>query len=321
MDNVQIPCMNMAPGVFGRDDENAKWKKKSPDTFWRNSFYHAKTSTLENIMIVDMMDKENKMEIRSLADNDFTHVYGWDSFFSGTVPNGRYIGGSSSGSAGSCLQLYEQKDLDGKVSGFFLGSEAAGHDDEMERRWLRSVIGMQFQWTNRNSPRKNHGGLACDKIYLCYMDYEFGILQFAPIIKDKKYAGDHTIIGDDITQLWKGEDKGTPMNQVDGRSTAGGNTRTAAEEANGRIIAYVPNDYAKIIQERKMVLVGMWMAFERGGQGANYDRVWDIFSVKMLFNKENGYSGDSKMLIPKRKMKDALYEGILRLTDERIIDV
>ena len=76
MDNVQIPCMNMAPGVFGRDDPNAKWNKKFPDTFWQNEFYHAKTDTLENIMIVDMMDKGNKMEIRSLADNDFTHVYG-----------------------------------------------------------------------------------------------------------------------------------------------------------------------------------------------------------------------------------------------------
>ena len=320
MTSEKIDTLNMAPGVFGRDkdpdgNQFARWyDNKEGDKFWGNNFHNANAASLNSVTVTNM-ETGNTINLGSLSGHDYTRVSGYNHLFFGVDPNNSLQ--SAGGNNGNCFQIYDQHQHE-KSAGCFIGT-LTGHEDNTKARWLRNVIGCQFQWTDKNTSRENNDGLKLINLYLMYMDSEYGIMQFAPVI-DSGYSGDHLTTGDDPTEKhWGGKVPGTSMDKVDGWSGELSSVRELetsgfgigdAIQHNGRVIAYVSDKCIDIIQKKNMFCVGMWWCtLPSGAQGAAYDRIWDIFSFKLLTQKEIGFSSNSKMIIPPpRTMNDAMFD-------------
>ena len=65
------------------------------------------------------------------------------------------------------------------------------------------------------------------------------------------------------------------------------------------------------IKKSNMFCVGMWIStLPSGKQGSAYDRVWDIFSFKLLTQKQHMFSSNSQMIIPpSRTMREAMFDN------------
>ena len=300
----------MAPGVFGRDDDTAKWNKPTSDRFWGEKFYDANDSLLDNVEIRNM-DTGDMTTVGKLSGHEYTRVAGYDHLFSGTAPNTEIL--KSGGEKGRCLQLYDQHQMN--ISAGCLIGTLTGHEDNYKARWLSDVIGVQFQWTDRNTGRKNNDGLKLFSLYLVYMDSEYGIMQYAPIVEGADWQGEYTTIGDDPTEkYWAGDVPGTSIEDVDGktgRNGSGRSSRAAAIDHNGRIIAYISDKSIQHVKKSNMFCVGMWICtLPSGKQGSVYDRIWDIFSFKLLTQKQHMFSSNSQMIIPpSRTMREAMFDN------------
>jgi hypothetical protein len=308
MQSEKIETFNMAPGIFGRDDDTAKWNKPTSDRFWGEDFRDAKDSELANVEVRNMVTGD-MTSFGELAGHNYTRAAGWDYLFSGTAPNTELL--KAGGSNGRCLQLYDQHQMN--ISAGALIGTLTGHDEDYKARWLSDVIGVQFQWTDRNTSRKNNDGLKLFSLYLVYMDSEYGIMQYSPIVEGAEWQGEYTTIGDDPTaKHWAGDVPGTPIEDVDGRTGGSGRSaRKAAIDHNGRIIAYISDKSVEYVKKNNMFCVGMWICtLPSGKQGSTYDRVWDIFSFKLLTQKQHMFSSNSQMIIPpSRTMKEAMFDN------------
>ena len=313
MTSEKITTLNMAPGVFGRDDSSAKWSETgNGDKFWGNNFHHAKAASLDSIEVTNM-ETGTTITLGSFSGHDYTRVSGASQLFYGVDPNSGLL--SSNSSSAKCFQVYDQHQHS-ISAGCFIGT-LTGHEENTKARWLRDVIGCQFQWTDKNTSRENNDGLKLISLYLMYMDSQYGIMQFAPVVNGG-WSGDHHVIGDDPTaKFWGGKVAGTPMDQVDGKSTfstKGAGTSGfgigSAIQHNGRVVAYVSDKCVDIIQSNNMFCVGMWWStLPSGDQMSVYDRIWDIFSFKLLTQKQQGFSANSKMIIPpSRTMNEAMFD-------------
>ena len=284
----------MEPGIFGRDFDTG-----SPEDQHRGKpfFYLDANRTgagdddADNT-VLRHIDTKAPADLNNITGHRYTGVSGWKHFFTAKAPNTQgYSNLNNNGDRGTCLQIYDQH-VESISCGLYIGS-ITGHES-MLAHWTHSVIGIQFQWTSKNTTKKSNGGFQLHDLWLCYMDTEYGIIQYAPVCKGSNWQGEVEIIGDDPAEkAWSGTEPGTPLDKVDGSSTANARavpeTKGAidnAEEANGRVIAYVSGSHAEKIRKNKMMLVGVYMSTLPGyNSGANYDRFWDIFCVKFLVHK------------------------------------
>jgi len=312
-----IKVMNTAPGIFSRDDNLAK-SPAAPFFYLDGNRTGASDDDAENT-IIKHIDTKADADLDDITGHRYTGVVGWKKLFTATSPNSeRYKITDNDGDKGICLQIRDQHQIGGISCGLYVGG-VTGHEEAI-CHWTHSVIGIQFQWTNRNVTHKNAGGLQLDNLWLCYMDPDYGIIQYAPVCSGKQWQGDVTIIGDDpAAKVWDGASAGTPIHEVDGRSEPSSravpqiDTRGAidnAQEANGRVIAYVKDSHVDKIRKNKMTCVGLFLTTVPGGQGAAYDNVWDIFCVKLLVHKRNESETNSvKMLSEPRSLRDAMIDN------------
>lgn len=312
-----MKVMNMAPGVFSRDDKMAKAPSASFIYLDANRT-GASDDDAENTILKHIDTKANA-DLDDITGHRYTGVVGWKKFFTATSPNtGGFKVLDNDGDKGSCLQIRDQHNIGGISAGLYIGG-ITGHE-EANCHWMHSVIGIQFQWTNRNVTHKNAGGLQLLALWLCYMDPDYGIIQYAPVCGDKQWQGDVTIIGDDpAAQIWDGDSPGTPIHEVDGRSEPSSravpqrDTRGVidnAQEANGRVIAYVKDSHIEKIRKNKMTFVGLYLSTIPGGNIGSYDNFWDIFSVKLLVHKRNEPESNSvKMISEPKSLRDAMMDN------------
>ena len=307
----------MAPGVFGRDDNDAKHSGK-PFFYLDANRVGASDDDIEKT-ILRHIDTKAEVDLDDHTGHRYTAVVGWDHFFTATAPNTQgYKVLENSGDKGKCLQLRDQHQTEGVSCGLYIGGKT-GHQEDL-CYWTHSVIGIQFQWTSRHSTHKNNGGLQLYDLWLTYMDTDYGILQYAPICLAKQWQGEVTTIGDDPAEkYWSGTEPGTPIEEVDGKSLPDSrsvpqlDTRGAIDNAqkhNGRVIAYLSDEHVEKVRNNRMMCVGLYLATVPGNQGTVYDRFWDIFSVKLLVHKPSEEDGSSvKVLGPPISLRDATIQN------------
>ena len=259
--------------MFGRDDPMAKWSgtgdnSETTDGFFKlDGYYTGEADPASDPLdktIVRHIDTKEEVNMKNVTGRTYTHVYGWKYLFSATAPNTSKVGGSGGGTKGRCFQLYDQQQMEFS-RGFLIGS-LTGHDKDHRARWTESPIGVQFQWTDKNSDRQNNAGFKLYDMWLMFMDTEFGIMQYAPICSASDWQGDVEIIGDDPAEkFWAGDEPGTSIEQVDGQM-GGAASRKAATDHNGRVIAYVKDEHVELIRKNKMMCVGFYISTLNGKQ-------------------------------------------------------
>ena len=312
-----IKVMNMAPGIFSRDHDIAK-APSSPFFYLDANRTGAGDDDAENT-ILKHIDTKADADLDDISGHRYTGVVGWKKLFTATSPNtDKFKNTNNDGDKGICLQIRDQHNQGGISCGLYIGG-VTGHE-EANCHWMHSVIGIQFQWTNRNVNHKQAGGLQLINLWLCYMDPDYGIIQYAPVCSDKNWQGDVTIIGDDPAEkIWDGKSAGTPIHEVDNRSEPNSravpqlNTRGAidnAQEANGRVIAYVKDSQVEKIRKNKMTCVGLYISTIPGSNAGSYDNVWDFFSIKLLVHKRNEPESNSvKMIGEPKSLRDAMMDN------------
>ena len=226
----------------------------------------------------------------------FNNYFGWSELFSSTEPSS-YRGDTSTNYASHpCFEVYTQRQMT-ESQGMLVGSRYIENAYEGIARWI-SPIGMQFKWHNLFT-KASATPMQIYNLFLIYHDlWAPSRILYAPIVWEGNFSNSNSFVrGCDATS------------DSDWLNSGNGGGRS-----NGEFVGFVEENCMDIIRDKYTVsaCLGFYLDMRiTKYDGAVYDKVWDFWDGKPLFNIE---PNQSHIVYPERHLlKDRMESGKVKL--------
>lgn len=226
----------------------------------------------------------------------WNNYYGWGNLFS-AVNHSVYRGGSDNNGAHPNLELYTQREMT-ESQGVLLGSRYIADAHKCTARWM-SPVGIQFKWHNLYT-KANATGMKIYNLFLIYHDlWAPDRILYAPIVG----WGDKTNPGRTYT-------RGVDILSDDGKITGG----DSGGHATGEFVGFVDPNSMDVIMDKYTVsaCIGLYIDMRiTKYDGAIYDKVFDFWDFKFLFDQREN---QSMIVYPKpHNLKERMEGGSVKL--------
>ncbi len=220
--------------------------------------------------------------------------YGWGNMFSATR-HSLVRGGSSNIANFQNLELFTARQMT-ESQGLLIGSRYISEAYECTARWM-SPVGLQFKWHNYFT-KASASGLYMYNLFLMYHDlWAPSRPLYAPIVKNGNLTnGASYMRGSDIMD------------------SNGGNHADKGGRSAGEFVGFIDPDSMDVIKDKytTSACIGVYIDMRVDAyDGASYDKVWDFWDFKPLFDTSEN---ESMIIYPKpHNLRERMEGGSIKL--------